>query len=204
MTTTDTRIPTPLAARILTTPRRAGAEPLWTSQVPPSEALLEPAVVGDTVVTASGRTVPQNPRVAAGGEGVFVGTSDGQVLAFDKAGEVCWSSRAQDGVVAHLAVAGEDLLVTGTGRESRVEVLDAATGATRWEGPSRGTRLTAPVAAGQGVVVAAEGWSLYAFQDRRIREAREIREALAAKAPEIRESASTVLIGGVELSIRGA
>lgn len=152
--------------------------------------------------------LPQRPRVAAGAEGVFVGTSDGQVLALDPAGEVRWTSRAQDGAVADLAVAGEDLLVTGTGRESRVKVLDSASGATRWESPTRGTRLTVPAAGGEGVVVAAEGWSLHAFQDPRIREAREIREALEAAevppAPEICESAGTVRIGDVELSIRGA
>ena len=157
----------------------------WNASVGKSEEfILTPAVVGDTVYAASksGTLVRYDKgsevwrinvgQIIAGGVGadknvVAVGTSEGEVLAFDSAdGKAKWQARASSEVLAAPAV-GQGLVIVRSG-DSRVFAFEQADGKRRWvyqrTMPALTLRTNAGVLlAGSGILAGFPGGKLVAI-----------------------------------------
>lgn len=128
----------------------AQARVVWQASVGAAErSLFFPAVSGNTVYAAgaagqvaafdvkSGKPVTRintgqrlSGGVAASGSLVLVGTSKGEVLAYDAGGKQLWKAQLAGEVLAPPAVEGS-LVVVRAG-DGRIYGLDATTGSRRW------------------------------------------------------------------------
>jgi outer membrane protein assembly factor BamB len=97
---------------------------------------------------------------------VVVGTSDGQVIAFDKAGKEAWKVDVSGEVLAAPLVTGDRVVVRTV--DGRLRSLDAATGKEQWVAEEPVPRLTLrgtapPVRAGDAVLVGFDSGKVMAF-----------------------------------------
>lgn len=102
----------------------------------------------------------------AGGNLVAVGTSDGQVIAFDKTGKRLWKAKVAGEVLAAPLVAGDRVIVRTV--DGRLRSLEAATGKEQWSAedpvPRLSLRGTAPpVRAGETVLAGFDSGKVIAF-----------------------------------------
>jgi outer membrane protein assembly factor BamB len=125
---------------------------------------LDPAT-GKTRWTAKTRS-----ELAAGpgvrGNVVAVGTSDGAVIAFDKAGKQLWKTDVSGEVLAPPLVTGDRVIVRTV--DGRLRSLEAATGKEQWSAeepvPRLSLRGTAPpVLAGETVLAGFDSGKVMAF-----------------------------------------
>ena len=157
----------------------------WSASVGKSEEFtLTPAVVGDSVYVAgkSGTLARYDKgnevwrinvgQIISGGVGadknvVAVGTSEGEVLAFDSAdGKAKWQARASSEVLAAPAV-GQGLVIVRSG-DSRVFAFEQAAGKRKWvyqrTMPALTLRTNAGVLlAGAGILAGFPGGKLVAI-----------------------------------------
>ena len=125
---------------------------------------LDPAT-GRTRWTAKTRAeLASGPGV--GGNVVVVGTSDGKVIAFDKAGKQLWKADVGGEVLAAPLVSGDRVIVRTV--DGRLRSLEAATGKEQWSAeepvPRLSLRGTAPpVLAGDAVVAGFDSGKVMAF-----------------------------------------
>ena len=125
---------------------------------------LDPAT-GRTRWTAKTRAeLASGPGV--GGNVVVVGTSDGKVIAFDKAGKQLWKSDVGGEVLAAPLVSGDRVIVRTV--DGRLRSLEAATGKEQWSAeepvPRLSLRGTAPpVLAGDAVLAGFDSGKVMAF-----------------------------------------
>jgi outer membrane protein assembly factor BamB len=101
-----------------------------------------------------------------GGNVVVVGTSDGGVIAFDKAGKQLWKKDVSGEVLAVPLVTGDRVIVRTV--DGRLRSLDAATGQEQWTAeepvPRLSLRGTAPpVQAGDTVLAGFDSGKVMAF-----------------------------------------
>jgi outer membrane protein assembly factor BamB len=135
----------PVIAQPTAQPRMA-----WQGSVGPAERnLFTPALTGSTVYAAgstgqiagfdvaTGKSAARinagqrlSGGVGASGSLVAVGTSRGEVLAFDAAGKLLWKTQLSGEVLAPPAIEGA--LVVARAGDGRVYGLDATNGSQRW------------------------------------------------------------------------
>jgi outer membrane protein assembly factor BamB len=101
-----------------------------------------------------------------GGNVVTVGTSDGAVIAFDKAGKQIWKTDVSGEVLAAPLVTGDRVIVRTV--DGRLRSLEAATGKEQWSAeepvPRLSLRGTAPpVLAGEAVLAGFDSGKVMAF-----------------------------------------
>jgi outer membrane protein assembly factor BamB len=120
---------------------------------------------GRTRWTAKTRTeFSAGPGV--GGNLVVVGTSDGRVIAFDKAGKELWKVDVNGEVLAAPLVTGDRVIVRTV--DGRLRSLEAATGKEQWVAEEPVPRLTLrgtapPVRAGDAVLAGFDSGKVMAY-----------------------------------------
>jgi outer membrane protein assembly factor BamB len=110
-----------------------------------------------------GGSAPGSATVSSDGSTVFVGSFGKKVLALDAAsGQVRWSAETQDFVWGSPVQSGETVFVADL--SGRIYSLGETHGKNAWPSLAPDGAITAgPVALADGVLVATESGSLYAF-----------------------------------------
>lgn len=163
----------------------AAVAPLWQVPVGASgEAVLTPAVVGSSVYAASAQALykidaatgrvlfgintghPLSGGVGAGQGLLAVGTSDGQVLAYNPLGQPAWHQDLHSEIVGAPAVGSGQVVVRTM--DGRVVALNASNGQPQWtyqhQQPALVVRSNAgPVLAGGAVFVGLPAGRLVAL-----------------------------------------
>jgi outer membrane protein assembly factor BamB len=93
---------------------------------------------------------------------VYVGTPDGLVHAFSRAGEVRWVAETGDNVAAAPVRVGSRVVVAG--EDGRVRAFDHATGARRWTVKTGTPSVADPVDLGHAVAVADDDGTVRALR----------------------------------------
>lgn len=125
---------------------------------------LDPAT-GRTRWTARTKSeLASGPGV--GGNIVVVGTSDGRVIAFDKAGKQLWKADVGGEVLAAPLVTGDRVIVRTV--DGRLRSLEAGTGKEQWSAEEPVPRLSlrgtaSPVLAGETVLAGFDSGKVMAF-----------------------------------------
>jgi outer membrane protein assembly factor BamB len=101
-----------------------------------------------------------------GGDVVAVGTSDGDVVAFDRTGKRLWKAKAGGEVLAAPLVTGDRVIVRTV--DGRLRALDAATGKEQWNAEEAVPRLSLrgtapPVLAGDSVLAGFDSGKVVAY-----------------------------------------
>jgi outer membrane protein assembly factor BamB len=99
-----------------------------------------------------------------GNKTVFVGTANGRVEAFNKAGgAVAWSFHTEGGTVSGMPVAAEGLVFVGGG-QGTLFVLDAETGTARFTFQTGGDINGAPVFSDGVLFLGSSDGNVYAIR----------------------------------------